>query len=112
MYLRKLGLTAAESNLARYGHVMFESHPDEVTQLLIDLCTNKGLLMLEICDLPTEYTWTLPTAFSHNAWIRSKCLSTYLPILEEPMHLDKYNDTKAMLHHISLIDPSSNRHAP
>ena len=54
MYLRKLGSTAAESNLARYGRAMLESLPDETTQLLIDLCTNKGPLTLEIVDSPTE----------------------------------------------------------
>ncbi|KAF8656018.1 hypothetical protein AX16_002806, partial [Volvariella volvacea WC 439] len=38
-YLRKLGVDAAESNLARYGRAMLEQLPEETTQLLIDLCT-------------------------------------------------------------------------
>ncbi|KAF8633473.1 hypothetical protein AX15_001433 [Amanita polypyramis BW_CC] len=47
-YLRMLGSEAAENNLARYGRALLDSLPDEMTQLLIDLCTTTGPLPLVV----------------------------------------------------------------
>ncbi|KAJ7814129.1 hypothetical protein B0H14DRAFT_2850933 [Mycena olivaceomarginata] len=47
VYLRALGGDAAESNLARYGRAMLDSLPEETTQLLIDLCTPAGGVVME-----------------------------------------------------------------
>ncbi|KIM77475.1 hypothetical protein PILCRDRAFT_76651 [Piloderma croceum F 1598] len=62
MYLRKLGPEAAESNLARYGRAMLESLPEETTQLLIDLCTNSGPLILDKEEVTTSPTTRQSTA--------------------------------------------------
>ncbi|KIK69043.1 hypothetical protein GYMLUDRAFT_35082 [Collybiopsis luxurians FD-317 M1] len=42
LYLRKLGMDAAEGNLARYGRALLNNLPEETTELLIDLCTTSG----------------------------------------------------------------------
>ncbi|KAH8825000.1 hypothetical protein DL96DRAFT_1817608 [Flagelloscypha sp. PMI_526] len=54
-YIRKLGVDAAESNLARYGRAMLAHLPGETTQLLIDLCTTTtGTLPPQPKDLPKQ----------------------------------------------------------
>ncbi|KAF5383483.1 hypothetical protein D9757_006137 [Collybiopsis confluens] len=42
LYLRTLGMDAAEGNLARYGRALLNNLPEETTELLIDLCTTLG----------------------------------------------------------------------
>ncbi|KAG8961673.1 hypothetical protein FRC03_005081 [Tulasnella sp. 419] len=42
-YMRELGPEVAETNLARYGRSMLISLPDEMTQMLIDLCSGASL---------------------------------------------------------------------
>ncbi|TFK46662.1 hypothetical protein OE88DRAFT_880671 [Heliocybe sulcata] len=59
-YLRKLGLEAAEANLARYGRAMLESLPDETTQLLIDLCTSTGSLSADSEEQPASARQSSP----------------------------------------------------
>ncbi|KAI3602873.1 vacuolar membrane protein [Moniliophthora roreri] len=54
-YFRKLGVDAAESNLARYGRALLANLPEETTQLLIDLCTSTGT-NLEFIDTSAEDT--------------------------------------------------------
>ncbi|KAK1224476.1 Vacuolar protein sorting-associated protein 11 [Marasmius sp. AFHP31] len=54
-YLRKLGVDAAESNLARYGRALLSNLPEETTQLLIDLCASSGTT-LEVIDANSEDT--------------------------------------------------------
>ncbi|KAF8699748.1 hypothetical protein AX14_000902 [Amanita brunnescens Koide BX004] len=46
-YLRVLGSEVAESNLARYGRALLDNLPAETTQLLVDLCTTTGPLVVE-----------------------------------------------------------------
>ncbi|KAE9408738.1 hypothetical protein BT96DRAFT_970615 [Gymnopus androsaceus JB14] len=54
-YLRKLGMDAAEGNLARYGRALLSNLPEETTELLIDLCTITGTTV-EIIDNTGEET--------------------------------------------------------
>ncbi|KAJ3936754.1 MAG: hypothetical protein NXY57DRAFT_1072553 [Lentinula lateritia] len=50
LYLRKLGMDAAEGNLARYGRALLSNLPQETTELLIDLCTTTLDTAVEVID--------------------------------------------------------------
>ncbi|KAI0027240.1 hypothetical protein K488DRAFT_74698 [Vararia minispora EC-137] len=53
-YLRRLGPSVAEHNLARYGRKMLGALPDETTQLLIDICTDPATLRAVDPELQSE----------------------------------------------------------
>ncbi|KAF9073561.1 hypothetical protein BDP27DRAFT_1260105 [Rhodocollybia butyracea] len=55
LYLRKLGMDAAEGNLARYGRALLHNLPEETTELLIDLCTMSGTTV-DVVDNAGEET--------------------------------------------------------
>ncbi|KAJ4493796.1 hypothetical protein C8J55DRAFT_499827 [Lentinula edodes] len=55
-YLRKLGMDAAEGNLARYGRALLSNLPQETTELLIDLCTTTLDTTVEVIDNTGEET--------------------------------------------------------
>ncbi|KAG2053203.1 hypothetical protein BDR06DRAFT_956764 [Suillus hirtellus] len=59
-YLRHLGAVAAESNLARYGRAMLDNLPEETTQLLIDLCTISGPLIIPEAEDTTPQQSSAP----------------------------------------------------
>ncbi|KAJ4483791.1 hypothetical protein J3R30DRAFT_3837727 [Lentinula aciculospora] len=56
LYLRKLGMDAAEGNLARYGRALLSNLPEETTELLIDLCTTTLDTTIEVIDHTGEET--------------------------------------------------------
>ncbi|KAJ3715949.1 hypothetical protein DFJ43DRAFT_838133 [Lentinula guzmanii] len=56
LYLRKLGMDAAEGNLARYGRALLSNLPEETTELLIDLCTTTSITTLGVIDNTGEET--------------------------------------------------------
>ncbi|KAJ3878139.1 hypothetical protein F5051DRAFT_439919 [Lentinula edodes] len=56
LYLRKLGMDAAEGNLARYGRALLSNLPQETTELLIDLCTTTLDTTVEVIDNTGEET--------------------------------------------------------
>jgi hypothetical protein len=68
-----MNIAQAESNLARYGRAMLESLPDETTQLLIDLCTTSGTLILDAEETPVvkQMTNTGPSYLSYLALNRN-----------------------------------------
>ena len=83
-YLRRLGVDAAESNLARYGRAMLANLPEETTQLLIDICTSLAPLSLtaepeEAETPPQRQASTGPSYLSYLALNRGTAPSTAAP---------------------------------
>ncbi|KAG7086657.1 hypothetical protein E1B28_002597 [Marasmius oreades] len=89
-YLRKLGVDAAESNLARYGRALLANLPEETTQLLIDLCTSSGTT-LEVIDATAEDTPNLANNKSSVLTAAATGGASYLSYLS--LHRGQASDT-------------------
>ncbi|KAG2140932.1 uncharacterized protein EDB93DRAFT_1241828 [Suillus bovinus] len=86
-YLRHLGAAAAESNLARYGRAMLDNLPEETTQLLIDLCTVSGPLVIPEAEDTTPQQPNTPA--------NTPSYLSYLALSRTPAPEDKVEDSKA-----------------
>ncbi|KAG2053182.1 hypothetical protein BDR06DRAFT_956758 [Suillus hirtellus] len=84
-YLRHLGAVVAESNLARYGHAMLDNLPEEMTQLLIDLCTISGPLIIPEAEDTTPQQSSAPA--------NAPSYLSYLALLRAPAPEDKVEES-------------------